>query len=439
MDKDATDMAATTEAAGISASTEASTLAPEIAKEQILQLDDVDSPVMPTEMPAIPPQKQATKRRLVITDSVAAASLPVGATLPPGTIRVFSGNQLPPYPASHASVSPSKGVQPGAVTPKEPTFHPGVGAHAQQNGSFRPFYRPMQYAAPPGGAPPGGVPPGGYAHPSYPPHAIPHLMQQQQMWHQQQQWHQQQRQQWQAAQTIQQNKAAPALVQKDASLVKISPNPTQGPAAAAAAATTPTPVPKPTVASSNKRTSVENLPVAFGFKLTEEESKLMSPIKKKGWTPSVKKQARKSSSGPIPQGMSVSKFKADQIKQLPRAFSFKLDDDASKQKAIEKTKEAKAKAKTKTAAKHSNGRKAAVEDWSGTPDEPVEGGWPKGWIKTLVKRQGGATAGSMDRYWYSPKTKKKFRSMAEIKRFFAALAQAGDDEDEAWRIFKGKK
>mmetsp|Transcript_26919 Transcript_26919/g.48952 ORF Transcript_26919/g.48952 Transcript_26919/m.48952 type:complete len:147 (-) Transcript_26919:154-594(-) len=144
--------------------------------------------------------------------------------------------------------------------------------------------------------------------------------------------------------------------------------------------------------------------------------------------------------------MSVSKFKADQIKQLPRAFSFKLDDDASKQKAskqkaIEKTKvaKAKAKAKTKTAVKHSNGRKAAVENWSGAPDEPLEGGWPKGWIKTLVKRQGGATVGHMDRYWYSPKTKKKFRSMTEIKRFFAALAQAGDDEDEAWSIFKGRK
>jgi hypothetical protein len=166
----------------------------------------------------------------------------------------------------------------------------------------------------------------------------------------------------------------------------------------------------------------------------------LSPAKKKGWTPSVKKQARKSSSGPIPQGMSVSKFTADQIKQLPRAFGFKVGDDASKQKAIKKTKEAKvkAKAKTKTKAKPSNGRAAVEPSWSGPPDEPLEGGWPEGWIKTLVKRQGGATAGHMDRYWFSPE-KKKFRSMAEVKRFFAALAQTGDDEDKAWLIFKGKK
>jgi len=65
----------------------------------------------------------------------------------------------------------------------------------------------------------------------------------------------------------------------------------------------------------------------------------------------------------------------------------------------------------------------------------------EGWTSIEVTRKGGKTAGTKDRYWYSP-SGKKFRSKAEIGRFKDALATlvgADDegDEDKAWKLFKG--
>jgi hypothetical protein len=79
------------------------------------------------------------------------------------------------------------------------------------------------------------------------------------------------------------------------------------------------------------------------------------------------------------------------------------------------------------------------ETFSGPPDEAMEGGWPAGWKKSVVQRQSGATAGTQDRYWYTPTLEYKLRSMKEVKRFMAALATAKGDEKEAWGAFKHKK
>jgi hypothetical protein len=82
---------------------------------------------------------------------------------------------------------------------------------------------------------------------------------------------------------------------------------------------------------------------------------------------------------------------------------------------------------------------SAIEVWSGKPDEPLAGGWPDGWTKKIFERPSGKTKGTRDGYWYSPVTKKKFRSMVEVNRFMAALLQSKGDEDAAWKIFKTKK
>ena len=67
----------------------------------------------------------------------------------------------------------------------------------------------------------------------------------------------------------------------------------------------------------------------------------------------------------------------------------------------------------------------------------------EGWTTEEVTRKGGKTAGSKDKYWYSP-SGKKFRSKAEIGRYKDALAtlvgtEEEGDEDAAWRLFKGAK
>ena len=81
----------------------------------------------------------------------------------------------------------------------------------------------------------------------------------------------------------------------------------------------------------------------------------------------------------------------------------------------------------------------AIEVWSGEPNEPLEGGWPAGWTKKIFERPSGATKGTHDRYWYTPITKRKLRSMVEVNRFLAALEKSQGDEDEAWKIFKKKE
>ena len=71
------------------------------------------------------------------------------------------------------------------------------------------------------------------------------------------------------------------------------------------------------------------------------------------------------------------------------------------------------------------------------PKEPLmDGGdWPPGWTQKIFERPSGATH---DRYWYTPITKRKLRSMIEVNRFLAALKKSNGDEDEAWKIFKSK-
>mmetsp|Transcript_20402 Transcript_20402/g.57666 ORF Transcript_20402/g.57666 Transcript_20402/m.57666 type:complete len:85 (+) Transcript_20402:1-255(+) len=78
--------------------------------------------------------------------------------------------------------------------------------------------------------------------------------------------------------------------------------------------------------------------------------------------------------------------------------------------------------------------------FEGTPDEPYpgnEGGdWPKGWVKRMFERTGGATKGQQDRYWYSPNIGFRLRSMVEVKRFVTALDRVDGDEEKAKKIFK---
>jgi hypothetical protein len=114
---------------------------------------------------------------------------------------------------------------------------------------------------------------------------------------------------------------------------------------------------------------------------------------------------------------------------------------AEKNKKQKTSNGSKSSAKPKGPATTSKSKKHANphETYSGPPDEPIEGGWPAGWTKSVVKRQSGATAGTQDSYWYTPTLEYKLRSMKEVKRFMAALATAKGDEKEAWGVFKHKK
>ena len=60
----------------------------------------------------------------------------------------------------------------------------------------------------------------------------------------------------------------------------------------------------------------------------------------------------------------------------------------------------------------------------------------KGWIVRGYQRQSGAYEGHVDKYWYSPNSKKRFRSKAEIKRFLPVLKKCKGDEEKAYKMFK---
>lgn len=130
-------------------------------------------------------------------------------------------------------------------------------------------------------------------------------------------------------------------------------------------------------------------------------------------------------------------------KKKPKAAAKKPEKTAAKMKTAAKTKTAAKKAASPKQAKKKEsatpGRgPSAVEVYSGEPNEPLEGGWPPGWTKKIFERPSGATKGTHDRYWYTPITKRKLRSMIEVNRFLAALGESNGDEDEAWKIFKSK-
>jgi len=60
-----------------------------------------------------------------------------------------------------------------------------------------------------------------------------------------------------------------------------------------------------------------------------------------------------------------------------------------------------------------------------------------GWKRREFSRKFGKTSGRTDKYWYSPITQKKLRSIKEVQRFLAALETTQGDEEEAWKMLKG--
>ena len=141
-------------------------------------------------------------------------------------------------------------------------------------------------------------------------------------------------------------------------------------------------------------------------------------------------------------GELTSKFTADELDNMPTAQAYTPQDAVSKSEAKAKQPMKRKPIGTKEVIlpKNVTEKKSITNEvWMGVPDDPLEGGWPEGWIKRKFERKGGLSKGGLDRYWYSPQTKKKFRSMVEIKKFMFSLTQTNGDEEKAWLLFKGMK
>mmetsp|Transcript_22394 Transcript_22394/g.47419 ORF Transcript_22394/g.47419 Transcript_22394/m.47419 type:complete len:322 (-) Transcript_22394:601-1566(-) len=125
----------------------------------------------------------------------------------------------------------------------------------------------------------------------------------------------------------------------------------------------------------------------------------------------------------------------DAKKQLDTSDSHKrISYEEEEEKAKKRSKNAKTKATPPKKAKKPKAKVARpcpVPIWEGVPDEELDGGWPDGWIKKTFARKNGASKGTSDRYWFSPKEKFKFRSMVQVKKFIRALKGAKGDEMKA--------
>eukprot|EP00559_Dactyliosolen_fragilissimus_P007023 CAMPEP_0184858128 /NCGR_PEP_ID=MMETSP0580-20130426/3243_1 /TAXON_ID=1118495 /ORGANISM="Dactyliosolen fragilissimus" /LENGTH=175 /DNA_ID=CAMNT_0027354097 /DNA_START=192 /DNA_END=720 /DNA_ORIENTATION=- len=54
---------------------------------------------------------------------------------------------------------------------------------------------------------------------------------------------------------------------------------------------------------------------------------------------------------------------------------------------------------------------------------------PDGWTVEYVKRKNGKNKDKFDKYWYSPKSKCRFRSMTSLAPFIQGVKKAGGDEE----------
>jgi hypothetical protein len=106
-----------------------------------------------------------------------------------------------------------------------------------------------------------------------------------------------------------------------------------------------------------------------------------------------------------------------------------------KRKATTSSRKSRKAQNTETSVSPGTAISAAQVIWTGTPDEKLAGGWPKGWIKKVYNRSRGPR---IDRYWYSPKQQLKLRSMVEVKKFIAALVEVSGDEQAAFQIARTK-
>jgi len=117
-------------------------------------------------------------------------------------------------------------------------------------------------------------------------------------------------------------------------------------------------------------------------------------------------------------GLSPSIFTENDLSQMPVWFSFNHEDRKSQ-----------------------NGQKEIVERETGKSLKDIKSNeffpsaeFPDGWTVQYVKRLNNLNR--VDRYWYSPKLKKKFRSKVSVRVFLDFLGEVGGDEAKAFLLAK---
>jgi hypothetical protein len=161
-----------------------------------------------------------------------------------------------------------------------------------------------------------------------------------------------------------------------------------------------------------------DLPVVYAYEVGNEESKQEALQKQKEYYEELAK--RKAST--------VATKKRGRPKSLPAPANTTKSESTSK----------KARASVTTASEiidvpssHS-GVKYPIREPA--PDEFLAG--REGWIRETHNRS--TNTRHLDKYWFTPKTNKKLRSVPEVRRFLELLDKMNGDEDAAYEKMKKK-
>jgi len=108
---------------------------------------------------------------------------------------------------------------------------------------------------------------------------------------------------------------------------------------------------------------------------------------------------------------------------MPVLFSFEINNDSSLETARKKNK-----------GWQSSILGPKVEKGQATFEREVAStDFPAGWTVQFFRR---SCKTRSDRYWFSPKTKKRFRSKVGVNLFLETLTKVGGDEDKAFERIK---
>lgn len=171
------------------------------------------------------------------------------------------------------------------------------------------------------------------------------------------------------------------------------------------------------------RQLISRMPVAFAFALDNGESEHNAKAAQLLWYSNCTSSSQKEFY--LKHHLKTS---TESIKKRETA-SHDLSTNAKKaKKARKKEKESKSQRKSQS------GRPSQLTESIPAPEPELAG---LGWIRESYRRAGDSdTTKHRDKYWYTPKLKKKLRSTVEVRRFLECLERVGGDEDAAFKLIK---
>jgi len=196
---------------------------------------------------------------------------------------------------------------------------------------------------------------------------------------------------------------------------------------------------------------LSEMPVVFAYVLGDKESKHASMTNQRKYyeelreqqnkenpaeqaspshTRRIKKRAEKST-GVTSQGVTSEPTSKSSANGTDEKSNKKRKSSAVKKSDVKEAKVKKIKSPPSTKKRQVSTPASKEIECIAAPEVELHG---LGWIRRKFSRR--LEPSHHDRYWYSPKTEKRLRSMNEVRRFLECMKETDGDEDAAYEMFK---